>query len=315
MPAPSSSLACVENRCIIAIGNFDGVHLGHQALLRSAREGLDLPLVVITFWPHPVAVLRPDQAPPLIIDLHTRIERLREAGAGEVRVIQFTHDVAELSPEQFLERFVVPLNPVRIVVGENFRFGKGASGHVEDLERLSKGRFRVHPLDLSTIDEAVTCSSLIRRSILDGDVRLAATHLGRPYSVHGVVVVGDQRGRELGFPTANLPVENHMVVPADGVYAGWLTDEDGTRHPAAISVGSNPTFDGLERRVESHVLGRTDLHLYGSEILVEFVAQLRGQVKFTGIEDLITQMDSDVAETARILGVPVPAPVTTTVDP
>ncbi|MDO5735428.1 MAG: bifunctional riboflavin kinase/FAD synthetase [Propionibacteriaceae bacterium] len=279
---------------VIAIGNFDGVHLGHQRVLKEAAEHHDAPLVVITFWPHPMSVLRPDKAPKLLDDLKTRIELLRGAGAREVRVVHFTEAVAQLSPQDFVERFVLPLDPRLVVVGENFRFGHRAAGDVAELARLGQGHFDVIPLALESINDVVTCSTLIRASLTAGDVAEAAQHLGRPFLVRGVVVMGDQRGRELGYPTANLPVPDDMAVPADGVYAGWLTATDGIRLPAAISVGSNPTFDGVDRRVESYVLDRTDLELYGEEIVVEFIDRLRGQVRFEGVESLITQMHADV---------------------
>lgn len=279
---------------VVAIGNFDGVHRGHHRLLQEAGAAHDAPLVVITFWPHPMSVLRPDKAPELLSDLTSRIELLKAAGAHEVRVVQFTEAVAHLSPEEFVNRFVLPLHPVRVVVGENFRFGHRAAGDVAELARLGAGCFDVVHLPLATVNDMVTCSTLIRSSLAEGDVATAAQHLGRPFRVRGVVVVGDQRGRELGYPTANLPVPAGMAVPADGVYAGWLTAPDGLRLPAAISVGSNPTFDGVDRRVESYVLDRTDLELYGEEIVVEFVDRLRGQVRFTTVDDLVTQMDEDI---------------------
>lgn len=285
----------------VAIGNFDGVHLGHQQLLHRAALNADAPLSVLTLWPHPLTVLRPDQAPPLLTDLESRIDLLRASGAHEVRVIQYTLDLAALGPEEFVERYVMPLNPVSVTVGVNFHFGAKAAGNPERLRDIAAGRFEVQALSLSTIDGEVTCSSLIRSALERGDVALAATHLGRPYSVGGVVLVGDQRGRELGFPTANLPVSKSRAVPADGVYAGWLVDALGTRHPAAISVGTNPTFDGVERRVETHVIGRDDLQLYGTRINVEFAERIRGQIRFDGIDGLISQMDDDVAATRRLL--------------
>ncbi len=286
---------------VVAIGNFDGVHVGHQRVLMEASAAHDVPLVVITFWPHPMSVLRPDKAPKLLSDLNTRIDLLKKAGASEVRVIQFTEAVAALSPAEFVERFVWPLDPKRVVVGENFRFGRRAVGDVAELARLGMGRFDVVPLALRSINHLITCSTLIRASLAEGDVAGAAQHLGRPFLTRGVVVMGDQRGRELGYPTANLPVPEDMAVPADGVYAGWLTATDGVRLPAAISVGSNPTFNGLDRRVESYVLDRTDLELYGEEITVEFVDRLRGQVKFDGVDALITQMDEDIHHCRRVL--------------
>ncbi len=287
---------------VVAIGNFDGVHLGHQRVLHEADEAHDAPLVVITFWPHPMTVLRPDKAPKLLGDLGSRIELLKAAGAREVRVVNFTEAVAALSPQEFVERFVLPLEPERVLVGENFRFGHRAVGDVAELARLGEGHFEVIPLALESINDIVTCSTLIRTSLYKGDVATAAQHLGRPFQVRGVVVMGDQRGRELGYPTANLPVPADMAVPADGVYAGWLTATDGIRLPAAISVGSNPTFDGADRRVESYVLDRTDLELYGEEIVVEFIDILRGQVKFDGVDALVTQMHDDIRRCREILG-------------
>lgn len=287
---------------VVAIGNFDGVHLGHQRVLTEAMTLSESPLVVITFWPHPMSVLRPDKAPKLLGDLTTRIELLRSIGAHEVRVVNFTEAVADLSPSEFVDRFVLPLEPSRVVVGENFRFGKRAAGDVAELARLGEGHFEVVPLALESVNDIVTCSTSIRASLADGDVAEAAQHLGRPFRIRGVVQMGDQRGRELGYPTANLAVPGDMAVPADGVYAGWLTATDGIRLPAAISVGSNPTFDGVDRRVESYVLDRTDLELYGEEIQVEFIDRLRRQVKFDGIDDLIIQMHRDVEHCREVLG-------------
>lgn len=290
-------------RSVVVIGNFDGVHQGHRTVLREASDPQH-PLVVLTFWPHPVSLLRPELAPQLISDLHTRIDLLKAAGAHEVRVIQFTADIAALTPAEFVERFVDPLQPVRVVVGENFRFGQRAAGTVETLAELGAGRFEVVPVRLQSVEGEVSCSTGIRGLVTSGDVEAAASHLGRPFRFRGVVVMGDQRGRDLGFPTANLSVPAGMVVPADGVYAGWLTrldDPAATPMMAAISVGSNPTFDGVDRRIETHVIGRDDLELYGVEIAVDFVARLRGQVRFDGIDALIEQMDADVERAKEIL--------------
>jgi riboflavin kinase / FMN adenylyltransferase len=289
---------------VVAIGNFDGVHRGHQSVLQHARAGGLDRLIVVTFWPHPVSVLRPDRAPKLLTDLQTRIELLRQAGADEVRVVRFNEQVAGMSPEHFVETFLVPLQPKRIVIGNNFRFGHRAAGDVDTLRELSRGRYSVEALELEAIGGETTCSSSIRDALSTGDVALAAEHLGRPFQFRGLVVVGDQRGRELGFPTANLLVSNDMAVPADGVYAGWLTRIDipgGSPMPTAISVGSNPTFDGAERRVESHVLDRDDLSLYGAEVIVDFVERLRGQVKYEGIGPLVEQMGRDIDAARSIL--------------
>lgn len=303
-------------RSVVVIGNFDGVHTGHQAVLHTALRrcaslarargsDIDLPLVVVTFWPHPLSVIRPDASPMMLQSLPDRIDMLKHHGAHEVRVVQFTRDVAHWTPAEFVERVLTPLDPMLVVIGTNFRFGHEASGDEATLRDLGRDRFDVHVLDLLAIGGQRTSSTLIRSLVADGRVEAAAEHLGHLFRVRGVVVVGDQRGRHLGFPTANLPVPTGMATPADGVYAGWLSrldDPTRTPLPAAISVGTNPTFDGPERRVETYVLDRTDLELYGVEIAVEFVTRLRPQVRFDGIDPLIAQMTSDVARARQLLG-------------
>lgn len=303
---------------VVVIGNFDGVHPGHREVLAEARRRRpDLPLVVVTFWPHPLSVLRPEAAPMLLTSLEGRIELLTAAGADRVEVIPFTKEFAGWSPADFVERVIVPLDPALVVVGENFRFGHLASGNVDTLQSLARGRFEVEGLPLVKFGDEETCSTRIRDALAAGDVAHAAEHLGRPFRFRGVVAHGDRRGRELGFPTANLPVPEIRACPADGVYAGWVVRRDGhdahgrplldgqepERWPAAISVGTNPTFDGPDRRVESYVLDRDDLELYGAEIVVEFAERIRGQVKFGGIDALVEQMYADVAECRRLLQV------------
>ena len=302
-------------RSVVAIGNFDGVHSGHQELLATAvRRATELqtatepvPVVVVTFWPHPMSVVAtPGRAPLLLTSLQDRIDLLRRSGADQIRVVQFTREVADWSPEHFIKTILGPLNPALVVVGQNFRFGKDAKGTPETMRQVGEGRFEVEVLTLTSVDSERTCSTLVRNALLKGDVVTAARHLGRPFRVRGVVVVGDQRGRELGFPTANMPVAAEMATPADGVYAGWLRrldQPDAPKLPAAISVGTNPTFDGIERRVESYVLDRADLDLYGVELGVEFVEHLRGQIKFASVDDLIAQMTTDVVNTRRALGI------------
>ncbi len=290
---------------VVAIGNFDGVHNGHRQLLAEARAiAPDLPLVVLTFWPHPMSVVRPEGAPKLLSTLQRRIELLRDAGAHEVRVVHFTRDVSRWSPREFVEKVIDPLHPRVVVVGENFRFGYRASGGVETLHELGRGHFEVRSMPLLHVDGENTCSTLIRRALREGDVDLARRQLGRHFRLCGVVVMGDQRGRQLGFPTANLDMFEDLEVPADGVYAGWLLrldTPDAAPWPAAISVGTNPTFDGEERRVESYVLDRDDLELYGVEVGVEFVARIRGQHRFDDVAGLVAQMHHDVADVRRVL--------------
>ncbi|WP_328701810.1 bifunctional riboflavin kinase/FAD synthetase [Aestuariimicrobium ganziense] len=295
-----------SQRSIVVIGNFDGVHSGHRGLIERARELSDgRPVVAVTFWPHPQAVIHPGTEPLLLTDLHQRIDLLRDAGADEVRVVTFDHEVMGWSPAEFVERVIDPLHPAVVVVGTNFHFGSRAAGTVETLRELGAGRFDVVATDLVTVGDEGTCSSAIRKALADGDVELAAQHLGRPFRYVGVVVMGHQRGRDLGFPTANLPTPPGFAVPADGVYAGWATrlDQPGAeRWPAAISVGTNPTFDDVRATVvEAHVLDRDDLELYGIEIAVDFVARLRGNVKFESLDALIAQIGADVAAARSIL--------------
>lgn len=291
------------NGTVVVIGNFDGVHAGHAGVLRTAQETAPgLPLVVVTFWPHPMTVLRPDRAPALICDLDERIRLLKEAGADEVRVVEFTSRVASWSPAHFVEFTLLPLRPAVVVVGENFRFGHRAAGTVDTLRELGKGQFEVVALPLLNEGETSLSSTRVRTALEAGDVAEAARVLGRPFRFSGTVVLGDQRGRTLGYPTANLTVPAGQACPADGVYAGWLTRLDtDERFPAAISVGTNPTFDGVERRVETYVLDRDDLQLYGVRIGVDFVAHLRGQIRFDSLDALLDQMSRDVTATREIL--------------
>ena len=291
---------------VVVIGNFDGVHRGHVELLRTARAAEpDAPLVAVTFWPHPMSVVRPDQAPLLLTSLPRRVELLQASGVDEVVVVDFTDDVASWSPEQFVREVLDPLHPRRVVVGENFHFGFRAAGTVTTLAELGAGRFVVQPVPLLTDGALPSSSTLIRHAVLEGDFGRVRELSDQTYRFSGTVVQGDQRGRLLGYPTANVAVAPGMAVPADGVYAGWVTRLDGPhpRWPAAISVGSNPTFDGVQRRIEAYVLDRDDLELYGVEIAIDFYARIRGQVRFAGMEALIEQMHHDVEEIRHLLQV------------
>src|SRR5689334_11352384 len=250
-----------------------------------------------------MSVVRPDQAPLLLTSLDRRRELLREAGASDVVVVEFTPTVASWSPAQFVDAVLRPLHPARIVVGENFRFGFRASGDVRTLAELGAGDFVVEALPLVTDGILPSSSTLIRHAVAEGDFGRVRELSDQVFRFSGVVVRGDQRGRELGFPTANVPVQSGYAVPEDGVYAGWVRrlDGDHPRWPAAISVGTNPTFGAHERRVEAYVLDRDDLELYGVEIAVEFYARLRGQVTYRGREALIEQMQHDVEQVRHIL--------------
>lgn len=296
-------------RTVVSVGNFDGVHLGHQHVLGVAREEADRlgvgTVVAVTFDPHPIAVLRPEHAPPTLTSIASRARLLAGCGADALLVLPFDRAVAALTPEQFVERVLVDgLQAQGVVVGANFRFGARAAGDVALLGELGREHdFHVVGVPLDGGPQ-VWSSTYVRQCLACGDVSGAAEALGRPFTVRGVVVEGDRRGRELGFPTANVPTPADEAAPADGVYAGWLTRTDtGERLPAAISVGTNPTFAGeRERRVESYVLDRDDLDLYGVEVVVEFIERLRGMVRFDGLEALVDTMRDDVRRARELLG-------------
>lgn len=302
---------------VITIGVFDGVHRGHQALIAAAREQADLrglPLVAMTFDPHPLAVIGPKRAPTSLATLEHRAELLRRAGADVVEVLAFDEETAAMSPQDFVADVLVRrLGARAVVVGADFRFGHRAAGTLVTLEEEgARAGFSVVGVPLAG-DHGQRWSSTATRALIEaGEVAAAAVALGRPYRIDGEVVHGDHRGRELGFPTANLaasaiaPVQTAPpTVPSDGVYAGWvrlLDSPDAPAMPSAISVGTNPTFDGLERRVEAHVLGRDDLDLYGQPIGVEIVDRLRGQLRFDGADALVAQMCEDVVNARAVLG-------------
>lgn len=294
---------------VVTIGNFDGVHLGHQHVVRRAREVADQlgaeRVVAVTFDPHPMAVLRPEHAPVTLTPIPARVELLGEAGADAVLVLPFDREVAAWSPEEFIVRILVEaLHARAVVVGANFRFGHRAAGDVATLREAGKSHDFVAEGIALDGGPQVWSSTYVRMCLAAGDVAGAAEALGRPFDVRGVVVEGDKRGRDLGFPTANVPTTGATAAPADGVYAGWLTRLDsGERYPAAISVGTNPTFAGeRERRVESYVLDRDDLELYGVEVEVEFVERLRGMVRFDGVDALVETMRDDVKRARSVLG-------------
>jgi riboflavin kinase/FMN adenylyltransferase len=294
---------------VVAVGVFDGVHRGHQVVLRRAAETaeqLDLPVVVITFDPHPLRVVRPDVAPDLLGTVDYRARLLGSAGADAVLVLPFTPELSKLTPEDFVRRVLADrLHAAAVVVGANFRFGHRAAGDVGLLRELGER----HGFTVEEVEEQADAadrfsSTRTRDLLLAGEVGAAAAVLGRPYAIEGVVVEGDRRGRALGFPTANLACPDGIVVPADGVYAGWLlvgSSGGSERMPAAISIGSNPTFAGAGRRVEAYALDRDDLELYGRQVAVEFVARLRGMQRFESVAALRAQMTADVERSRELL--------------
>ncbi|WP_354156796.1 bifunctional riboflavin kinase/FAD synthetase [Arthrobacter sp. UYCu512] len=320
---------------VVTFGNFDGVHRGHQQvlsqLIRVARLN-HARAVAITFDPHPAQVHRPESAPELIMGLEDKLAALSELGLDAVLVMKYSLELASLTPEEFVATVLVgSLRASHVVIGHDARFGRNNSGDLETMQDLGrKLGFEVlvisefgsegFPLhgdapgagqDRTAHDGTDRrCSSTwVREALREGDVATAAAVLGRPHRMRGEVVHGAARGRDLGFPTANLAADASGYVPADGIYAGWLVDQAGTRWPAAISVGSNPTFDGVSRQVEAHVIDRPkeaveDFDLYGQTVVVEFVARLRGMVTYRGPEALVDQMRLDVVQAHNILFVP-----------
>ena len=301
-------------RTVVTVGNFDGVHKGHRVVIERARavaaNAGALPVVAITFDPHPMQVLLPERAPRRLTSISHRCQLLLDAGADHVLVLRFDRELASWSPEEFIHRVLVEsLRARAVVVGENFRFGAKAAGTTAMLgETGVREGFEVTALQLAGAAHPWS-SSFVRQALAEGDVVEAARALGRDHTVRGVVVEGDKRGRQLGFPTANVPTDGITAVPLDGVYAGWLRrldEADAPALPAAISVGTNPTFDGVQHRVESYVLDRTDLELYGVPVEVSFVERLRGQERYEGVEALVAQMHLDVDKARTILGVEAP---------
>ncbi|MFJ3225160.1 bifunctional riboflavin kinase/FAD synthetase [Streptomyces sp. NPDC086783] len=296
-------------RSVVTIGSYDGVHRGHQLIIRHAvdraRE-LGVPSVVVTFDPHPSEVVRPGSHPPLLAPHHRRAELMAELGVDALLILPFTTEFSKLSPADFVAKVLVDkLRAKAVVEGPNFRFGHKAAGDVGFLREQGRTYdFEVEVVDLYVTGDAgggePFSSTLTRRLIADGDIQGAREILGRPHRVEGVVVRGAQRGRELGFPTANVETLPHTAIPADGVYAGWLHAQ-GEIMPAAISVGTNPQFDGTERTVEAYAIDRIGLDLYGLHVAVDFLAFVRGQARFDSIDELLVAIRDDVKRSRELI--------------
>ena len=283
---------------VVVVGVFDGVHRGHSALIEQARiiaDARNAILLAASFDPHPAAVLRADDFLGLLTLPNYRAKLLKDAGADIVEFLQFDDEMRRLTPDEFVDDILVNrfLADV-VVVGSNFRFGNKAAGDVSVLESLAtKFGFEVEVVALKGEDQ-VWSSTAVRKQIIAGEVGSARELLGRPHRLTGEVIYGDQRGRELGFPTANLSVANGLLIPADGVYSGLMTTNDEVL-PAAISIGTNPTFAGITtRRVEAYALDRTDLKLYGQQVDLDFLELIRPMQAFSSVPELILAMNSDV---------------------
>ena len=292
-------------RVVLTLGNFDGVHRGHRAIVARARDEAARhhgQVVALTFHPHPVAVLAPDRAPLMIQSLHDRLATLRGLGVAVTVAQRFTREFASLDPEAFVERYLMTsLELLHVVVGYDVTFGRGRSGTADTLTTLgARLGFAVDTVGPITAGEEVVSSSSIRRVIATGDVMAAATLLGQRLQLRGRVVRGEQRGRTLGFPTANLHVGPGVLVPANGVYAIWVHGGDGGR-PGVLNIGVRPTFGEARRTIEAHVIDWTG-DLYGAWLEIELVARLRGEMRFDGPTALRDAIASDVARARAVLG-------------
>lgn len=291
-------------RSVVTIGVFDGVHRGHAELVGRAvwrsRE-LGVPTVLVTFDPHPSEVVRPGSHPAQLTTLRRRAELVEQLGVDVFCVLPFTAELSRMPPDEFVHELLVErLHVAVVVVGENFRYGARAAGDVDLLQLLGRRfGFTAEGADLLSEGDVTFSSTYIRSCIDAGDVRAAAEALGRPHRVEGIVVRGDRRGHDLGYPTANLSTPRYAAIPADGVYACRFVHR-GRELDAAVSVGTNPTFSGRERRVEAFVLD-VDEDLYGEQVAVDFVARLRGMERFATADELVAEMGRDVERTREAL--------------
>jgi riboflavin kinase/FMN adenylyltransferase len=298
----------------VAIGKFDGVHAGHRRVIAELREVAareSLTATIVTFDRHPLALLRPEACPPPLVSNAQKVELLEGTGVDATLMLAFDRAFSEQSPQQFVERILVDALHAKVVmVGADFRFGSRGSGTVDTLREFgARLGFAVHVIDDVVEHEAGSdhqrraSSTWIRELLAAGRVAEAAQVLGHEPTVRGEVVMGAQRGRALGFPTANLSPRNEGFIPGDGVYAAWFT-ADGVRYGSAVSIGNNPTFDGVpEKQVEAHLLDET-IDLYGKIVEVAFVEFIRGQVKYSTVEALIEQIADDERKVRVILGYP-----------
>lgn len=300
--------------CVVTIGVFDGVHRGHAEIIGKAvatAKERGVPSVLLTFVPHPSEVVRPGSHPPVLTTIVRRAELVEQLGVDVFCALPFTLEFSRMPPADFAHAALVErLHASAVIVGENFRFGHRAAGDVALLGQLGQTfGFTAHGIPLLREGETPISATHVRSCVQAGDMRSAAAALGRPHRIDGVVERGDQRGRDLGFPTANLRTEQWTAVPADGIYAGRVVrlDEWGRTAPgeplgtAAISVGTNPTFEVRQRRVEAYILDFKG-DLYGDALGIEFVERLRGMQRFDSVEALVEQMTADVAQTREILG-------------
>ena len=287
----------------VAIGVFDGVHRGHLAVFRALKQARpDLPIAALTFGTHPASVVTGDEAPPGLTSLKDRLNLFAQAGLDTAAVIDFTDETRELSPEEFIETYIVQgLGAEAVAVGSGFRFGAGAKGTVNTLRLLGQDRgFVVIETPIVDLHGTEVRSSAIRAAVASGGVELAARMLGRRFAIAGVVVAGDARGRTIGFPTANVTMPPDLVRPAGGVYA-VMCSVDGVTYPGVCNVGTRPTFGGSDEMIEVYLFD-IDIDLYDKDMRVEFVDRIRNEQRFASVDALVSQIRTDVQQAKMILG-------------
>jgi len=299
---------------VVTIGAFDGLHIGHRAIIDqvvhlAGAGDSGTQSVLITFDRHPASLVRPESVPKLLTEHQRKIELLADTGLDAVAVVRFDQDQAAEAPEDFVERVLVQCLRARtVVVGEDFHFGRGRQGNVALLRELGQIHgFVVEPVSLVASGLGVASSTAIRAAVAAGDMAVANELLARRFEISGVVQRGDERGRTIGFPTANIEVSNTLSIPAEGVYAAWYERDLGEGKtvilPAAVNIGRRPTFydNAPHALIEAHVIDQTDLDLYGETARLQFVERLRGEQKFSGIEELMEQLKRDIDQAREIL--------------
>lgn len=297
-------LAPLASFPVLTIGNFDGQHLGHRALVQAVVENAQrmqgVPMV-LSFDPHPIEVLRPGTRPKFLSDPQEKIDFFERLGIEELILLPFTPALAALHPGQFVQQVLHEGLGIRqVLVGENFVFGKGRSGTIQDLIRLGEqSNFVVQPMSPVLWGDEVVSSTRIRKCVTAGNVREGRECLGRPYRLAGMVIEGEKRGSQMGWPTANLRIPLHRVIPADGIYA-TLTEVDDECFPSVAYIGNRPTFQEGERLLEVHIFDQR-FQLYGKNISVSFIEQVREDMTFSNVDDLVKQMDQDGVQTRELV--------------
>lgn len=289
----------------VTVGTFDGLHIGHRAVverLRSAADAIDGVSVVVTFDPHPRTVISPESAPKLLTTLEERSDAFDRMGVDVLAVVPFTTELRALSPEQFVDQYLVSyLNVETIVVGYDHGFGKDRSGDIETIQKLADARdFNVVSLPPTLLDGEPVSSTRVRGHVDLGEMEAAARLLGDGYPVSGIVERGDGRGRTIGFPTANLRLEAEKLLPPDGVYAGWVRGRNDNDRRAVVNLGTRPTFESQHRQFEVHILDHKE-DLYGERLTVDLSTWLRAEQKFENVEALKSQINADIEEARRRL--------------